>query len=285
MIKLLIVTGVAGAGKTTFASVCEEFGYHVIEEFPTSMVSSLLEVFKKEPDVYDKVALFVNISKVVEATKLAKSDPFFDTRVVGLDCSIDVLMNRFRLTRHIHPLQPKGYSLPEALDADMKKMQETRSVYDVYIDTTSLTEKAFRSKAVAVLGEDKNKTHIIFSSFGYKYGLPRDAEVVIDARFLINPYWVKELCHLTGLDQPVIDYIEKDERTKDFMSKLYSLMDSYLKRAEEENRTYIVIDIGCSGGQHRSVYVAQSLYERYKNIYSCQIIHRELSRHNEDEKD
>ena len=283
--KLVLVSGVAGAGKTTFASVCEEKGYHVIEDFPTSMIPSLLDVFKREPEVYDKVALFVNISKIEESAEAIKKDPTFAITTVGLDCSTDVLLTRFRLTRHIHPLQPKGYSLSEALAADAQKMEETHPLYDIYIDTTGLTEKDLRKKAAALLDRTSSKLHIIISSFGYKYGLPKDAEIVIDARGLINPYWVKSLSRMTGLDQPVIDYIEKDQHTTDFMGKLFALLDDYFSRAVEEGRSFIVLDVGCSGGQHRSVYVAEKLYAHYKTSYACTLYHRELSRYLEDEKD
>lgn len=284
-IKLVLVTGVAGAGKTTFASVCEEHGYHVIEEFPTSIIRSLLDVFKKDPDNYDKVALFVNIAKIEDAAEIVRKDASFDVMVVGLDCSKDVLLTRFRLTRHIHPLQPKGFSLMEAIEADAKKMEESRPIYDVYIDTTGLNEKDLRKKASALLSEGESKLNIVISSFGYKYGLPRDAEVVIDARVLANPYWVKELSRLTGLDKPVVDYIKKDPKTGPFLSKLFALLDDYFLEAVEEGRAYVVIDVGCSGGQHRSVFIAEEIFAHYKNQYACTIYHREITRYVEDEKE
>jgi len=284
-IRLVLVTGVAGAGKTTFASVCEEHGYHVIEEFPTSMIPSLLDVFKKDPENYDKVALFVNIAKVEDAAAVLKKDDSLDVIVVGLDCSKDVLLTRFRLTRHIHPLQPKGFSLMDAIDADAKKMEESRPIYDVYIDTTGLNEKDLRKKASALLSEGESKFNIVISSFGYKYGLPRDAEIVIDARVLANPYWVKELSRLTGLDKPVVDYIKKDPKTAPFLSKLFSLLDDYFAQAVEEGRSYVVVDVGCSGGQHRSVFIAEEIFAHYKNQYACTIYHREITRYVEDQKE
>src|SRR5574344_1341094 len=220
--KMVLVSGVAGAGKTSFASVCEEKGYHVIEELPVSMIPSLLDVFKANPAEYAKNALFVNIVKLEDAATLLRADPAFDTTVVGLDCSRDVLLTRFRLTRHIHPLQPKGYTLEEALEMDEKAMKQTQPILDLYIDTTGLPEKDLRKKAAAILGDKQSQLNVVFSSFGYKYGLPRDAEIVIDARVLANPYWVPELCRLTGLDEPVREYIESDPKTKVFLTKLFS---------------------------------------------------------------
>jgi UPF0042 nucleotide-binding protein len=283
--KLVLVSGIAGAGKTTFASVCEEKGYHVIEELPVSMIPSLLDVFKAKPEEYAKNALFVNIVKLEDAAALLRADPAFDTQVVGLDCSRDVLLTRFRLTRHIHPLQPKGYTLEEALDMDEKAMKLIQPLLDVYIDTTGLTEKDLRKKAAAILGDQKSRLNVIFSSFGYKYGLPRDAEIVIDARVLTNPYWVKELSRLTGLDKPVIDYIKQDPKTPLMLDKLFGVLDPYFLSAIEEGRPYCTVDVGCSGGQHRSVFVAEELYAHYKNQYACTVYHREINRYVEDEKD
>jgi UPF0042 nucleotide-binding protein len=284
-IRLLLVSGVSGAGKTTFASVCEERGFYVIEDLPLSMIPSLLEVFKNEPATYEKVAVFVGISHVQAAAAICHKDSAFETTVVGLDCSLEVLMTRFRLTRHIHPLQPKGFTLEEALQADAQAMREAKPFCDLYIDTSGLSEKELRKEAAALLLGGSPKLTVIISSFGYKYGLPRDAEIVLDSRALANPYWVKELSHLTGLDQPVIDYIEKDPKTPIFLNKVYSLLEDYLAHAQEEGRAYAFIDVGCSGGQHRSVFVAEKIYEHFKTLYPCSVSHRELARYLEDEKD
>jgi UPF0042 nucleotide-binding protein len=286
-IELLLVSGVSGAGKTTVASVAEEHGYYVIENIPAPLARDLLGVIKKEQASYGKTAIFVDLPSFAEIAAAVKADGAFASSLWGLDCSIDVLLSRYRLTRHTHPLQPKGYSLNEALLADARLMAECRPLFDVYIDTTNLTEKDLRLKAAALMNAEKKARHltIVFSSFGYKYGLPRDAEVVIDARSLANPYWVASLSRLTGLDKPVIDFIEKDPHTSDFMGRLYGLLDDYFADVERDGRAFVNVDIGCTGGQHRSVYVAQTLYERYKNEYSCSVYHRELERFREDSRE
>jgi UPF0042 nucleotide-binding protein len=284
-IELLLVSGVSGAGKTTVASVCEEHGYYVTEDIPASMIPSLLAVFKREKGQYGKVALFVDLPSFREVVSEVKSDQEIEVSVWGLDCSLDVLLTRYRLTRHIHPLQPKGYSLNEALLADAKIMEQDLPLFDVYLDTTGLTEKALRIKASALMEKRAHNLNLIISSFGYKYGLPRDAEIVIDSRGLINPYWVPTLSHLTGLDKPVIDYLAKDAHTQEFMGKLITLLDDYLFHAEKEGRTFVIVDVGCSGGQHRSVYVAQALYDHYQNEYDCTVYHREIARYKEDDRE
>lgn len=284
-IELLLVSGVSGAGKTTMASVCEEHGYYVTEDIPSSIIPSLIAVFKREKQQYSKVALFVDLPSFKEAVAFVKSDAEISASIWGLDCSLDILLTRYRLTRHIHPLQPKGFSLTEALQADAKFMEQDLPLLDVYIDTTGLTEKALRIKASALMEKRSHNLSLVISSFGYKYGLPRDAEIVIDSRSLINPYWVPTLSHLTGLDKPVIDYISKDPYTKGFMDKLLALLDDYLTHSEKEGRTFVIVDVGCSGGQHRSVFVAQTLYEHYKNDYDCTVYHREIARYKEDDRE
>jgi UPF0042 nucleotide-binding protein len=285
-IRLVIVAGVSGAGKTTFASVCEEYGYYVIEDLPVSMVPSLFKLFKEKSERFAKDAIFVNIAVVSEVIALAKQEADFDVVSVGLDCAYSDLLNRFRLTRHIHPLQPKGYTLDEALKDDEEKMKQARQYFDIVIDTTGLSPKDFHKLAAYyIAGENAGKMNVVFSSFGYKYGLPRDAEVVLDARALANPFWVPELKNLTGLDKPVQDYIDKDPKTAPFIAKICALLDDYFVASAEEGRNFLFVDVGCSGGQHRSVYVAQKLYEHYKDSYNCTVSHRELSRYQEDRKD
>lgn len=283
--QLLLVSGVSGAGKTTLASVCEEHGYYITEEIPIAMISSLLAAFGKNSSVYSKVALFVGLSSFEKASALVRSSPYVTPLVWGLDCSSDVLMTRYRLTRHTHPLQPKGYSLEEAIHIDATRMAKLRPLFDVYLDTSGLSERDLRIKAASLLEKRDPKLRLIISSFGYKYGLPRDAEIVIDARCLINPFWVPTLSRLTGLDKPVVDYIEKDPHTQDFMSKLFELLSDYLVHAQADGRSFVVLDVGCSGGQHRSVYVAEALAKHFSADYDCTVYHREIMRYREDRRE
>jgi UPF0042 nucleotide-binding protein len=281
---LLLISGVSGAGKTTLAHVAEEKGFYVVEDLPTSIIPALLDCFKKDPKTYTKVALVVSIENAESVITLVKNDSSFELLSVGLDCSFASLMNRYRLTRHIHPLQPKEYSLEDAIKSDASLMESARPSFDIFIDTSGLNEKDLRKIATNTIGDENGVITVIFSSFGYKYGLPLDAEIVLDARVLANPYWVPSLSRLTGIDQPVIDYIDKDKRTKPFMNQIVPLVDNYIKSAIEEGRNFLNVDIGCSGGQHRSVYVAQHLYDHFSKRYHCVIVHRELSRYIDDEK-
>ena len=280
-IKLLLVTGCSGAGKTTVASVAESLGYYIVEQIPSSLALSLIDVFKKEPQTYGKVALFVNLDKFERVYNAIKEEEGIELKTWGLDCSFDELMSRFRLTRHIHPLQPKGYTLEEAIGNDRTNIDKLRPLFDIYIDTTSMTEKYFRAYAGTIIGEERSKLFVFFSSFGFKYGLPRDSEIVIDARLLPNPYWVKELRPLTGLDQPIKDYLEQSEVTSKFLNGLFGNLDLFFEETIKQGKGFVSVNVGCTGGQHRSVYIAEALYEHYKDKYKCSINHRELSRNEE----
>ena len=280
-IKLLLVTGCSGAGKTTVASVAESLGYYIVEQIPFALAESLIDVFKNDPQTYGKVALFVNLDKFEKIYNVIKNQEGVELKTWGLDCSFDGLMSRFRLTRHIHPMQPRGLTLEEAIANDRSIMDKLRPLFDIYIDTTSMSEKYFRAYAGTIIGEEKSKLFIFFSSFGFKYGLPRDSEIVIDARLLPNPYWVKELRPLTGLDEPIKEYIEKSEVTEKFLNGLYSGLDLFFEEMIKQGKGYVSVNVGCTGGQHRSVYIAQTLYDHYKDKYKCTITHRELSRNEE----
>ena len=280
-IKLLLVTGCSGAGKTTVSSVAESLGYYIVEQIPSTLASSLIDVFKNDPQTYGKVALFVNLDKFEKIYNIIKNIDGIELKTWGLDCSFDALMSRFRLTRHIHPMQPRGLSLEEAIANDRSIIDKLRPMFDIYIDTTSMSEKYFRAYAGTIIGEEKSNLFVFFSSFCYKYGLPRDSEIVIDARLLPNPYWVKELRPLTGLDEPIKEYLRQSEVTEKFLKGLIANLDLFFEETVKQGKGFASVNIGCTGGQHRSVYIAQALYEHYKDKYKCSINHRELSRNEE----
>lgn len=285
-IILLLVSGVSGAGKTTVAGACESNGFYVVEDLPLKMFSSLLTLFKSERGLYSKAAVFLGLKQIGAAIEIARKDPAFDVRAVGLDCSREVLLSRYKLTRHIHPLQPKGYTLVEALSDDENAMQAVRESFDVFIDTTSLTEKELRVRAdVLMNGANAGKLSVIFCSFGYKYGIPQDADVVVDARVLANPYWVPSLRALTGKDLEIAEYIGKDPKTKPFLDSLITMLSHFFKLCSEEGRNFVYVDCGCSGGQHRSVYIAEQLANAFREEYLTSVFHRELLRYTADEKD
>ncbi len=279
-INIVILSGLAGAGKTTASFAFEASGYYVVDDLPLKMVPGLLALFKNEAERYQRVALILPLKDVGEVTRLIRRDPAFSLISIGLDCQEAVLLSRYKLTRHIHPLMTSGYSLEEALENDRQALARVRDDLDVYIDTSSLGEKELRSMIFEVLRKDgRSNLNIFISSFGFKYGLPLDADTVIDARILDNPYWVKELAPLTGLDEEVKAFIEKDPKTEKFLKAIFDYLDVFLPLSEKDGRIYLSVAVGCSGGQHRSVYIARKIYERYEATYRCSLHHRELPRY------
>ncbi len=279
-IQIAILSGLAGAGKTTASFAFEASGYYIVEDLPLKMVPGALSLFKSEKDNYRRVALILPLREVEEVARLIRRDDSFSLTTIGLDCRETTLLSRFKLTRHIHPLMTRGYSLEEALKADRAAMETARNAFDVYIDTSDLSEKQLRTAIYGVINHDGLKNlNVVFQSFGYKYGIPLDADIVVDARVLDNPYWVKELAPLTGLDDGVVDFIEKDAKTPLFLDSLYEYLDSFLRLCEKDGRTYVNVAVGCSGGQHRSVYVAKKLFERYRGSYRASLFHREMPRY------
>ncbi|OPZ32279.1 MAG: glmZ(sRNA)-inactivating NTPase [Tenericutes bacterium ADurb.BinA155] len=159
-------------------------------------------------------------------------------------------------------------------------MERVRPLADLYIDTTGLQSSDLRKTVFSALdSESGTRMAVIFASFGYKYGIPQDAEIVLDTRIVPNPFWVKGLKTLTGLDQPVIDFLDAQPECPELFQKMCDYLDFYLPRLQKEGRSFVFVDIGCSGGQHRSVYFAEKLYQRYKKTYLCSINHRELPRY------
>lgn len=279
-IHIVLLSGVAGAGKTTASFAFEAAGYYVMEDLPMKMLPGALSLFKSERSAYPRVAFILPLRNVEKAISLIQEEPDFELLCIGLVSRPDVLLSRYKLTRRIHPLMTSGHSLEEAIDIDAENLEEVRSRFDVFIDTSELSEMQLRSRLRELLNKDKSKRplSVIFTSFGYKFGVPLDADTAIDARVLKNPYWVKGLDKLTGLDQEVIDFIEKDPKTEKLLNAAYSYLDTFLELCVQDGREFVSVGVGCSGGQHRSVYVAEKLYERYSKLYQASLIHREVKR-------
>lgn len=278
MIQLAIITGVAGAGKTSVLSTFEENQYVVIDNIPLALVESLLEEFKKKPDIYAKVALAVNLNSAKKVFDLAKNDPLFSVIFVGLDCSKEVLLERFRLTRRLHPFQHKGKTLEDCIEIDKKAILYLRDYFTHYVDTSKFAINDLRRFLKDnVFTTAEGRLNVNFVSFGYKKSVPQDIETVFDVRILPNPYWVKELKEKTGLDKEVKDYIFSFPITHEFIKHVTNYLDYYLEEINKSNRKMITIGIACSGGQHRSVVIAEYLKGYYAQKYNTTASHRELN--------
>ncbi len=279
MIQLAIVTGVSGAGKTFVLSCFEENQYYVIDNIPLSVIPSLFKEFIKKPDQYKKVAIAVNLSIARKVYELARLQKDFSVIFLGLDCSKEALIERFRLSRRLHPAEHQGLTLEECLSKDKKNILTLRQYFTHYVDTSKLTLAECRQFLNEnVFSSIEGKLNVNFISFGYKKSVPQDIETVLDVRILPNPFWVKELKYKTGLDKEVRDYIFDSPITKEYLKRATDYLDFFLEQVALSGRKMITIAIACSGGEHRSVAVAEYFKKHYSKLYHTSSSHRELKK-------
>lgn len=279
MIELNIVTGIGGAGKSSALYTFEENGFFVTDNVPFEVVKPLLETFKKDEKKYPKVALAVSLDIADKTYELAKNCGGFKINFIGLYCDKAELLSRYRLSRKKHPKEASGMPLEEAIDYEIEQMNSIRLSFTHFIDTSKLTKNEFRQHLIFVaMGSLDSEFNVTFVSFGYKRAVPQDIETVFDVRLLPNPYWVAELRDLTGQDQRIIDYVMNSDVTKEYLKHVISYLDYYLPRLKEGERTHATIGVACSGGQHRSVVIAEYLAKYYSKKYSTQVIHKDMPR-------
>lgn len=276
MIKVVIITGVYGSGKSSTLYTFEEAGYYVIDNIPVEVAKPLFETISKN-NKYEKVALAVPLEIANEVFALAKSYQEFNIRFLGLTCSKEALNERYRLSRKRHPLQSQGYTLEKAIERDYSILETVRLNLTNYIDTSKIDIKELKKMIYnSVMGITKDKLSVMFMSFGYKKSVPQDIETVFDVRLLPNPYWVPELKNLTGLDQKVKDYVLNAPETKEYLSHVIKYLDYYLEELKNSGKGHANIGIACSGGQHRSVAIAEYLCAYFSNKYETSVSHRDI---------
>lgn len=276
MIKLVILTGVYGAGKSLAAQAFEESGYFVTDNVPLPVIDKYFNEIKKDPVKYEKVALTVDREIALETLKLAQKHKEFEIKFVGLTCSLATLNERYRLSRKLHPMQTKGVSLEKAIKMDIEEVRKMTDDFDVYIDTSKLTKNEFRNEIYDACIGSKQKFAVSFYSFGYKISVPQDIETVFDVRLLPNPFWEPHLKHMTGLDQEVKDYVLKAPETIKYLKHVRSYLDFYLEELKKAGRNHASIGFACSGGQHRSVAIAEHFAKLYSDKYVTSVAHKDL---------
>ena len=281
MINLVIISGLSGAGKTYTISNFEENGYSIVENIPLSLIPAFLdELIRDKTD--KKVALSVPIFDALKTYQIAKARDGFNVTFVGLFCSKEVLLERYKLTRRIHPLQHSGISLSDAIDKETEKMLSFKEEFSHFIDTSKLTNGDLRKYLYTnIFSNHDAKLSVNFISFGYKKSVPQDVEMVFDVRLLPNPYWVLELRNLCGLDEPVKNFIFSAPETSEYIRRIVEYLDFYLPKLVEAGRKSTTIGIACSGGQHRSTYVAKFLADYFSDNYVTNVIHRDTSELND----
>lgn len=280
--KLTIVSGSSGSGKSVALRVFEDLGYYCVDNLPMSLLPAFVQSME---DIKQSIAVSLdvrNIPKDKDEFKqlLSQLDSETEVEIFYLDASSTTLIKRYSETRRLHPLTQDCLTLSEAVAAEKVQLRELVEIADIRIDTSELTIYQLSDLIKQrVLGKQSNELVIVFESFGFKYGLPRDVDFVFDVRFLPNPHWVPELKPYSGLDRPVIEYFEQQPVVNKFQQHLEYFITTWLPDIERNNRSYLTIAIGCTGGQHRSVYIAQQLAKYFSaSSHSVQIHHRELIR-------
>ncbi|WP_395340612.1 RNase adapter RapZ [Ningiella sp. W23] len=281
--KLLIISGRSGSGKSIALRALEDLSYYCVDNIPVNLLPTLTHALADE---HELVAVSIDVRNMPKAEQeiseiLAYLPEFWDITIIFLDASDDVLIKRYSETRRLHPLFKLSNSLTDAINAEREILIPVAEKADLTINTDQLSvhdlAELIRER---VLGKKSTDLVILFESFGFKYGLPKDADYVFDVRFLPNPHWDPDLRPLTGLDSPVEVFLAGQPLVMKFIWQVQNLITTWLPHLERNNRSYVTIAIGCTGGQHRSVFVAQSLSETFKATHGdVQVKHRELKLH------
>lgn len=282
MADILLITGMSGAGRSGAAAVLEDLGWYVIDNLPTSLVDTIVELVSKPGSDIVRLALVAGRQQHELLPKMAGlRSGGHRVRLLFLDASDTVLVKRYDATRRKHPLDVEAAGLVEAIELERDMLQSVKAAADLVIDTTELNIHQLKSKLLAAFDEgiDGHRLQIAVESFGFKHGLPIDADIVMDVRFLPNPHWDDTLRPLTGHDPAVRDFVLERAQASDFLDRFEGLMLSLLPSYETEGKSYLTVAIGCTGGRHRSVAVAEELATRLRDRgYAVRTGHRDLSR-------
>jgi UPF0042 nucleotide-binding protein len=282
--RVLIVTGMSGAGRSTVGNALEDMGWYVVDNLPPQMLRPLIELAGHAEDALPKIAavvdvrgasFFADLQEILQSVRTG-----FDLRILFLDATDATLVRRFEAVRRPHPLQGDGTIL-EGIAAERARMNEMRENSDIVLDTSDYNVHQL-STAVNELFADSTSSgvRVTLQSFGFKYGTPTDADMIADARFLPNPFWVPDLRALTGLDQPVSDFVLAQSGAEDFIERYAAALEPVLAGYLRENKRRALIAVGCTGGKHRSVAIVEALAKRLEatpNV-SVNVKHRDFGR-------
>ena len=282
-VEVAVISGLSGAGRSESAKALEDLGWYVIDNLPPQLIEQMINLALSPGNLITRIALVIDARggvffKEAEAALAALSESV-KYQLVFLEADDDILLRRFDATRRRHPLAD-GDDLVSGIKEERKLMRWFRDKADIIIDTSGLNSRDLRQKMAAYFGGDVGedmKTTVI--SFGYKYGLPLDADIVLDVRFLPNPHWIDALRPFDGRDGPVRDYVLDKETTAQFLERTRDLLAVLLPGYQEEGRRFLTIGVGCTGGRHRSVVLADEL-SRYiaEKGYAVSVVHRDVDR-------
>ena len=282
MKEFVIITGLSGAGKSQAAGILEDMGFFCVDNLPPELLDGFMELVIAAEGKYDRVALVSDIrgrrdiGNLAEHIRLLRRN--LPLQVLFLEASEQVIVNRYKETRHRHPLDPRGGDLTGAIRKEMAAMAPLREMANHVVDTSGLNWSSLKLRLSAFFqSEDKDSVFLHICSFGFKNGIPAGADLVMDVRFLPNPFYVEELKNLTGLDAPVRDYVCASPAAEEFLEKMTDMLRFLLPKYRAEGKTGLLLAIGCTGGRHRSVVIAEKLTELLRAAgCPADCVHREL---------
>lgn len=277
--KLTVVSGRSGSGKSVALRVLEDLGYYCVDNLPVDLLTPWLT---RQQNQHEQIAISLDMrnlpndpQQVAQLLTVLKST--VATRIIFLDAEDDVLLRRYSETRRRHPLTQNQVTLAEAVHAEAEMLAPVREQADLFLDTGEMTIYQFSATLrERVSGSPSSSMVLIFESFGFKHGIPNDADFVFDVRFLPNPYWHPELRGFSGNDQPVIDFFNNQPTVGEFIEQLKTMLAKWLPQLQQNDRSYVTVAIGCTGGCHRSVFIANTLAEHFRSEREVQLRHRNL---------
>ena len=265
--EFLIISGMSGAGKSQAADILEDMGYYCVDNMPLALLPRFAELCLASRGRYDHVALVTDVRERESVDGLLPAldglwDMGLEYRILYIEADVPTIVRRYKSSRRPHPMQEPRGTIDDAVRREARALEPVRERADYRINTSWLTTAMLQSRIRELLGSADKRFAVTVTAFGYKYGLPLDADLVFDVRFLPNPYYVSELRPLSGLDEGVARFVLDRDETREFMDRLTALLDFVMPLYAEEGRYTLHIAIGCTGGRHRSVAVADALARR-----------------------
>ena len=286
-LELVIITGMSGAGKTVAVQSFEDLGYFCIDNMPPTLLPTFWELVKESGKI-SRIALVIDLrsrdffNEVDSLIATLDNTQLVTTRIIFLDSSDSVLVSRYKETRRNHPLAPDG-RVSDGIARERELLMDLRTRAQIIIDTSDISPRQLRERLIKDFAtKDYQTFHVEVMSFGFKYGVPIDADIIWDVRFLPNPHYIPELRPQTGIDAPVYDYVMKQPETQAFYSKLIDVIEFCLPGYKKEGKSSVTIAIGCTGGKHRSVAIAERIANHLKtDNYAVNISHRDYMKKKE----
>ncbi|MFV9615766.1 MAG: RNase adapter RapZ [Gammaproteobacteria bacterium] len=289
--KLIIISGLSGSGKTVALHTLEDEDYYCVDNLPIGLLPQFVErILSRKVQLYDNIAVGIDarsdpadlrdFNTIFEWIQQRDTETKIEIEIVYIQAELDTLIKRFSDTRRRHPLTKKGLPLSEAIEVERNLLKDVATAANLYIDTTHTNIHELRSYIKERIAKrQQTKLSLLFNSFGFKNGAPADSDFVFDVRCLPNPHWEPNLRALTGQDTEVIAFLQDQEEVQQMLEHIKDFLSFVIPKFIKQNRYYITVSIGCTGGQHRSVYIAETLHENFRSqLEHVSIHHRELSR-------